>query len=183
MPFLKRRWIVLRSYPTWKQVYGSGLVKLNRSEVNLGYATNIRSAGYHSGKTSPSNTTLALFEEVLPGSRVEYEYGPQGEPLWAILAGKINVCQDYVDQNLPPQPGELEVRFSDRFQRVLNALVAEHRMMHMHMQEMMGGHMGGMPGMAHPAPGRPMRGMMHSDSGHAMPGMARPDSARRPPRK
>ena len=94
------------------------------SEVNLGYATKIRSAGYHFGKTSPSNTTLALFEEVLPGSRVEYEYGPQGEPLWAILAGKINVCQDYVDQNLPPQPGELEVRFSDRFQRVLNALVA-----------------------------------------------------------
>lgn len=66
---------------------------------------------------------------------------------------------------------------------VINALVAEHRMMHAHMQQMMGEHMGGMPGMQHPAPGQPMRGMMHPDSGHApMPGMARPDSAARPRR-
>ena len=55
-------------------------------------------------------------------------------------------------------------------------------MMKMDMQ-MMGEHMGGMPGMQHPAPGQPMRGMMHPDSGHApMPGMARPDSAARPRR-
>jgi hypothetical protein len=46
---------------------------------------------------------------------------------------------------------------------VLNALVAEHRMMHAHMEGMMGEHMGGMPGMKHP-----------------MPGMAHPDSAARP---
>ena len=66
---------------------------------------------------------------------------------------------------------------------VINALVAEHRMMHAHMQQMMGEHMGGMPGMQHPAPGQPMRGMMHPDSGRApMPGMARPDSAARPRR-
>ena len=65
---------------------------------------------------------------------------------------------------------------------VINALVAEHRMMHAHMhQQMMGGQMGGMPAMGHPMPGQPMRGMMHPDSGHRpMPGMARPDSAARP---
>lgn len=67
---------------------------------------------------------------------------------------------------------------------VINALVAEHRMMHEHMhQQMMGGQMGGMPAMGHPMPGKPMRGMMHPDSGHApMPGMARPDSTARPKR-
>jgi hypothetical protein len=64
---------------------------------------------------------------------------------------------------------------------VLNALVSEQRMMHAHMQKMMGEHMGGMGAMGHPAPGQPMRGMMHADSGRApMPGMARPDSMARP---
>lgn len=94
------------------------------SEASLDFATNIRSAGYHSGKSSPSSNTLSLFEEVLPGSRAEYDYGPQGEPLWAVLAGKINVCEDYVEQCLPPQMGEVELGFNDRFQRVLDALVA-----------------------------------------------------------
>lgn len=93
------------------------------SAASLDYGTNIRTASYQTGKTSPSNTTLALFEEVLPGSRVEYDYGPQGEPLWAILAGKIKVCQAYVEQSLPPKDGELECGLSDRFQRVLDALV------------------------------------------------------------
>jgi len=63
---------------------------------------------------------------------------------------------------------------------VLNALVAEHRMMHAHMQ-MMGGQMGGMPGMGRPMPDQPMHGMMHPDAAHPpMPGMARPDSTARP---
>jgi hypothetical protein len=67
---------------------------------------------------------------------------------------------------------------------VINALVSEQRMMHAHMQQMMGEHMGGMGemgAMGHPAPGQPMGGMMHPDSGRApMPGMARPDSVARP---
>ena len=67
---------------------------------------------------------------------------------------------------------------------VINALVSEQRMMHAHMQQMMGEHMGGMSGMGamgDPAPGQPMRGMMHPDSGRAsMPGMARPDSVAKP---
>jgi len=60
---------------------------------------------------------------------------------------------------------------------VINALVAEHRMMHAHMQ-MMGGKMGGMPAMGHPMPDQPMHRMMHP--GAPMPGMARPDSTARP---
>jgi hypothetical protein len=63
---------------------------------------------------------------------------------------------------------------------VLNALVAEHRMMHAHMQQMMGEHMGGMP-MGHPMREQPMHGMMHPDSAHPpMRGMVRPDTTRRP---
>ena len=46
---------------------------------------------------------------------------------------------------------------------VINALVAEHRMMHAHMQHEMGDHVDGVPVMKHP-----------------MPGMAHPDSAGHP---
>ena len=53
---------------------------------------------------------------------------------------------------------------------VLNALVAHHKAMHAHMQDMQG-HMGAMPGMG---PMKPRQ--------HAMPGMARPDSGARPPK-
>lgn len=56
---------------------------------------------------------------------------------------------------------------------VLNALVAEHKMMHAHMQEM-SSHMGAMGGMAPMARPKPMA--------QPMPGMARPDSAPRPPK-
>ena len=94
------------------------------SEENLNFASNIRYAGYHTGKTSPANTTLALFEELLPGSRVEYDYGPQGEPLWSILDGKVKVCEDYIDRCLPPDSKLAEISFNDRVQSVFDALIA-----------------------------------------------------------
>lgn len=57
---------------------------------------------------------------------------------------------------------------------VLNALVAEHKMMHAHMKEMGGmGEMGKMGGMGRMGAGRNM-------PAHPMPGMARPDSSARP---
>jgi hypothetical protein len=64
----------------------------------------------------------------------------------------------------------------------LNALVDEQRMMHAHMKEMMGEHMGARPAMGHPMEHAPAPGMAHPGSAHAMPGMARPDSSARPPK-
>jgi len=94
------------------------------SEENLNLASNLRYVGYHTGKTSPSNTTLALFEELLPGSRDEYDYGPQGEPMWGILDGKIGICEAYVEQCLPPDSSHAEIDFNGRVQCVFDALIA-----------------------------------------------------------
>lgn len=97
------------------------------SFASLDFATNLRYVNYQSGKTSPADSTLALFEQLLPGSRVEYDYGPQGEPLWGVLAGKITICDAYIEDQLPPEPGSIEVDFSERVQRVFDSLIAPAR--------------------------------------------------------
>ena len=94
---------------------------------SLDLATNLRYVDYQSGKTSPSDSTLALFEQLLPDSRSEYDYGPLGEPLWGVLGGKVAICEAYVESQLRPEADQLDIEFRDRVQRVFDALIAPGR--------------------------------------------------------
>lgn len=97
------------------------LQKLREEQLCVG--TRLAAAKYEEGDTSPNEATLALFESLVRGSRAEYEFGPLAEPLWAVLAGKIGVCEEYVSQCFS-QENLLDMDFRDRVQSVMDALIA-----------------------------------------------------------
>lgn len=92
-------------------------------EDQLKFGSNLKTAKYEEGATSPNESTIALFESLVPGSRAEYEYGPKGEPLWVVLAGKINACEEYVAQCFS-QDELRNTDLRDRVQLVMDALIA-----------------------------------------------------------
>lgn len=99
----------------------SQLVKLRGDQLSFG--SSVKAAKYEEGATSPNADTIALFESLVPGSSAEYEYGPAGEPLWVVLAGKINACEEYVSQCFS-QDVLMNTDLRDRVQLVMDALIA-----------------------------------------------------------
>jgi hypothetical protein len=97
------------------------LAKLREDQLRIG--SNLKAAKYEEGATSPNEFTIALIESLVPGSRTEYEYGPKGEPLWVVLAGKVNACEEYVSQCFSPDE-LMRTDLRDRVQLVMNALIA-----------------------------------------------------------
>jgi len=91
---------------------------------NLEYVTNMRYARYESGESSPATTTLAVFSELLPGSRVIYDFGMEYLPVWGVLAGKVGICKPFVDDVLRPNFGSVDIRFDEQVQRVFDELIA-----------------------------------------------------------
>lgn len=97
------------------------LTKLREDQLKFG--SSVKIAKYEEGGTSPNEDTIALFESLVPGSRAEYEYGPAGEPLWVVLAGKTNACEEYVAQCMS-QDVLMNTDLRDRVQLVMDALIA-----------------------------------------------------------
>ena len=101
--------------------HDSQLSKLREDQLRFG--AGVASAKYEEGATSPNESTLALFETLIRGSRAEYEFGHFGEPLWIVLAGKVSACEEYVAQCFTEEE-MLNTEFRDRVQSVMDALIA-----------------------------------------------------------
>ena len=56
--------------------------------------------GYKGQEYAPSETTVKLVDQSLPGTGVVFLVGPAGLPLWDVLEGNPSVCQKVIDEEL-----------------------------------------------------------------------------------
>lgn len=58
---------------------------------------------YKNGNAKPLKTTVQVVDQVLPGTAQTWFNGPEGLPLWAILGGDKEVCNDFVNTEFAEQ--------------------------------------------------------------------------------
>lgn len=110
------------------------LLALPASSVSV-LTVSSRHVGYFNGTTEPRIATLQTLNELIPDSRLVYDYGDwygnlpiSGEkgqsrlPAWAILGGDKSTCMQYLIDLMPPQAGMTYVGDLDKLQTLLDAL-------------------------------------------------------------
>lgn len=58
---------------------------------------------YKTGKVLPEPETVKVVDQVLPGTAITWNSGPEGLPLWSVLNGYEDVCNDFVNTELADQ--------------------------------------------------------------------------------
>lgn len=85
--------------------------------------TKISARDYWLGNKPPRSKTLDAFEMIFPGSKDVYENGPNGEPVWAILAGDLSEARSYLNSVVGCPKGEVW-SYHKYFDSLLQGLVA-----------------------------------------------------------
>ncbi|OQS45189.1 hypothetical protein B0T49_21785 [Chromobacterium violaceum] len=86
--------------------------------------TNLRRQKYEDGQQSPTDTTLAALEAYFPGTREVYDTGPNGEPLWLVLAGDQDACVECLHVLFPPPKGQLSTSFEKKVAQLFEGILA-----------------------------------------------------------
>lgn len=97
------------------------LAKHDNSEGKLG---DVEWERYEEGASSPRSDTLDTVEKCLPGTRTIYDDGPSGLPLWAVLNGDWEVCQEYVKVLIPKPDKTVSWLLKDKVQQLFDYLIA-----------------------------------------------------------
>lgn len=85
--------------------------------------TKISARDYWLGTKPPRSKTLDAFEMIFSGSKDVYENGPNGEPVWAILAGDLSESRSYLNAVVGCPKGEVW-SYHQYFASLLQGLVA-----------------------------------------------------------
>lgn len=107
-----------RSLQSWLDRQGDSL-----SDQEKVSADQMAARRYEEGGSSPRESTLGLFNKLLPGSQAVYDEGLNGEPVWKILDGDLNFCHDYLAISVPLGSG-LDEGLETQVQAVMDALIA-----------------------------------------------------------
>jgi hypothetical protein len=86
--------------------------------------TNVSRQRYETGGQSPNDLTLDALDAVLPGTRDVYEFGPNGESLWLVLAGDRDTCERYLREMFPAPKGQFGFSFEEKVQQLFDSLLA-----------------------------------------------------------
>lgn len=85
--------------------------------------TKISAREYWLGTKQPRSKTVDAFEMIFPGSKAIYETGPDGEPVWEVLAGDLGVSRSYLNAVVGCPKGEVW-SYHQYFASLLKGLVA-----------------------------------------------------------